>query len=258
MFHGMSRWAWEVVQHQGRMRPAYTAQDGERLYKVVEDRGYVYFCDDLDTAAIYAVGNPAIRFTWWVKGFPTPIGRGRWTLPGGVANQDGVVIAGEFDPGELTYNHRPNSHDEYVTDRPVGVDRLRVVAFIPKGSKVSEAIKRGEQPPPLSAAERKRLESIDRDGEIAWPGPLIADVVAAQQPLRLLKRIAAAGAVANPEAAQRGDWRAALERLTARRAERWRAAERAGRSPAPSHPSIGRGHSHIPPIGSPPQLLPRG
>jgi hypothetical protein len=40
---------------------------------------------------------------------------GRWALPGGIANQDGVVLACDFADGELTYSHRPNSHEEYVT-----------------------------------------------------------------------------------------------------------------------------------------------
>jgi hypothetical protein len=125
----------EVVKHQGRLRPPYTAQDGERLYEVVADRGFVYFCSDPGMAAIYAGGNPALRM-------PSVLGRGRWTLPGGIANQDGVVIAGDFQPGELTFTHRPNSHEQFVTDRPVAASRLRVVTFIPEGSKVSEAIER--------------------------------------------------------------------------------------------------------------------
>jgi hypothetical protein len=91
------------------------------------------------------------------------------------------------------------------------------------------------------------LEAIGTDAEIAWPGPRIAELIEAQRPLRFLKRrtvAADAGAVANPEkvAAQGGDWRGALERLAAARS---------------GVPPIGRTHDRIPPIGSPPQLLPR-
>lgn len=238
LFHGMSRWSWEVVRHQGQLRPAYTAQEGGRIYKVVEGRGFVYFCSEPRMAAIYAGGDPALRM-------PTLIGRGRWSLPGGIANQDGVVIAADFEDGELTFTHRPNSHEEYVTDRPVAADRLRLVAFIPKGSKVADALRRAEQPPPLSAAGRERLESIDPEADICWPGPLIADLEESQRPLRFLRRsrqnAAAAGAVANPEqvAAQGGDWRGALDRLAAARS---------------GAPSIGSGQ-RIPPIGSPPPTL---
>ena len=240
LYHGMSRWSCKVVRHQGRLRPSYTAQDGERVYKVVEDRGFVYFTSSESMAAIYAGGDPTRRL-------PTLIGRGRWSLPGGIANRDGIVIAGDFEPGELVYTHRPNSHEEWVADRPVGADRLRVVGFIPTGSKVADAVRRAEQPPPLSAVDRERLESIERDADICWPGPRIADLIEAQRPLRFLKRRTAAadaGAVANPEqvAAQGGDWRAALERLAAARS---------------GAPSIDRPHDRIPPIGSPPQLLPR-
>ena len=232
LFHGMSLWSWRVVNCQGRLRPAYTARDGERLYKVVEGRGFVYFCSDPGMAAIYAGGNPALRL-------PTLAGRGRWKLPGGIANQDGVVIAGDFEPGEMVYTRRPNSHEEWVSDRPVTVSRLRVVAFIPEGSKVAEAVERREELPPLSDADRERLEAIDPDEPIAWPGPRIADLEAAQRPLRFLKRRTAAG-VDNPEqvSAQGGDWRAALERLAARRQGR----DDPGRFPA---------------IGEPPRLLPK-
>lgn len=229
LYHGLSSWAWEVVQHQGRLRASYTAQDGERLYKVVEDRGFVYFCADPDIAAVYA-GNPTLRFTWWAKGWPTPVGLGRWTLPG-IASQNGVVIAGEFDPGEVTLNRRPNSHDEHVTDRPVTVDRLRVVAYIPRGSKVTDALGRAEQPPPLPVADRERLKSIDKDGEIAWPGPLISDVAAAQRPLRYLRSV------------------------QTRKAREWQGLARLPQA-GEDHPSPSPAQQRIPPIGSPPQLLP--
>lgn len=210
-YHGMSRWSWEVVRHQGRLRPAYSAQDGERIYKVVEDRGFVYFTSTAPMAAVYAGGDP-------LKRLPTLAGRGRWKLPGGIANQDGVVIAGDFEEGELTWTHRPGSHEEWVSDRPVDADRLRVVAFIPKGSNVDEATRRAEQPPPLSAADQERLEAIGRDAPICWPGPLIAELEAAKRPLRLLRSLqtgkapAELGASVNAEqvAASGGDWRAVL------------------------------------------------
>lgn len=237
-FHGMSRWSWEVVRHQGQLRPSYTAQDGGRIYKVVEGRGFVYFCSEPRMAAIYAGGAPALRM-------PTLIGRGRWSLPGGIANQDGVVIAADFEDGELTFTHRPNSHEEFVTDRPVAADRFRVVAFIPKGSKVADALRRAEQPPPLTAAELERLQSIDPEADLCWPGPLLADLERAQRPLRNLRSVQSRKGhpeMDNPEqvAAQGGDWRTALDRL---------AAVRAG-----GQPSIGRGQ-RIPPIGKPPPAL---
>jgi len=230
LYHGMSLSAWRVVEHQGRLRPAYSAQNGERIYKVIEDdRGSLYFTTDLAIAAVYAA-HPDLRFTWWAKGKPTMLGPGRWTLPGWLAAQDGVVIAGEFEQGELRFTRRPNSHDEYVTNDPVAADRLRVAAFIPEGASVSDALRRAEQPPPLTAAERERLQSIGVDEPIAWPGPLLSDLAAAQRPVRYLRSL---------KAAKVRDWRALLT-------YRSLAGEEQPGTPV---------RSRIPPIGSPPQLL---
>lgn len=219
LFHGMSPWSWEIVKHQGFLRPSYVAGDGERLYQVVEDRGSVYFASTLRMAALYAGSDPVTRF-------PTLAGRGRWKLPGGIANRDGVVVAGEFDPGEVVYTHRPNSHEEYVTNRPVAASRLRVVAFIPEGSNVFEAARRGDPLPPLPAEDRESLEAIDKDADMCWPGPLIADL----------------------EAADRG--------LPMQILHVFRRTRKATADAAPELPPIRTGR-RVPPIGSPRQLQPR-
>jgi hypothetical protein len=170
-YHGMERVAWEIVCHQGRLRPATAGHDGTRVWRIVADRGYCYFTSDPDMAAIYAGGKADRRLPTQ----PT----GRWKLPGGIANQDGVVLACDFTPGELTYTHRPNSHEEYVTDQPVPADRLKVVAFIPSGSNVFDALKHRESPPPLPAADQERIAAIDPDAPLYCSGPLVADLRAA-------------------------------------------------------------------------------
>jgi hypothetical protein len=222
LYHGLSRWGWELVKHSGQLRPAYGAQAEGRLYKVVAaDRGSIYFCDDPATASVYAAWNPELRFTWWIKGVPTRLGKRRWTVPGRVAYDDGVVIAADFEDGELTFIHRTNSHPEYATDQCIDADRLRVVAFIPKGSKVDDALRRCEQVPPLPQDDREKLEEIDPDADIFWPGPLVADLEGARYPLAFLNRLTGGDAGAAPDPEQ-----------------------------------VAHARQGIPPIGSPPQLLP--
>jgi hypothetical protein len=81
--------------------------DGERVWRIVGQGGFCYWTSEARMAANYGGGRAEPRL-------PAPP-TGRWALPGGIANQDGVVLACDFADGELTYSHRPNSHEEYVT-----------------------------------------------------------------------------------------------------------------------------------------------
>lgn len=164
LYHGLSRFQWAAAVHQGRLRRARKVRRDGRLDRIVGRGGTLYFTSNPRTAAVYAGGRCDLRY----PRFPAT----RWALPGGIANQHGIVLRCEFDPDEVhktRNNHR--SQSEYVVRQDIPVERLTVVAYLRMGHHIYTELARAEQPPPLPKDKQREIRKLRRNQPMVIPGP---------------------------------------------------------------------------------------
>jgi hypothetical protein len=139
LYHGLMRRYWELAKAQGALRRGRYEDRGDGYRWIIVGRGGVqWFTPDIRIAAVYAGGEIAKRYPRWPHG--------RWGLPNGIANQNGVIVACEFDPAEVTARS-DRTQLEISTDIPIS--RLTEVAFIRQGHNVhAEARRCAAVPPP--------------------------------------------------------------------------------------------------------------
>jgi hypothetical protein len=169
VFHGMSRFAWELVCHQGRLRRAKPEVRNGLVVRVVGKGGQCFFTSEVLVAAIYAGGRIDRR---------TPRQpHGRWALPGGIAQQHGVVLAAEFDADELTHTGKWWDHGECVLAQDVPTECLEVIAYVRAGHHVYDELDRADTDlPPLPPEQAAVIDRIGTDEVMVLPAISAAGV----------------------------------------------------------------------------------
>jgi hypothetical protein len=175
VYHGLSRFAWEVVQRQGALRCARGEVRAGLICRVVGNGGELFVTTDAYMAAIFA----ATRIDRRTLDRTTVAAIGRQEIPEGIAQQDGVVLATEAD--DLSSTERTERDGEYVCTQDIPAERLHLLAYIREGYPVADELERGDvELPPLSSAHEALLRQIDPDQVLVMPSARVADLPSQQ------------------------------------------------------------------------------
>lgn len=155
LYHGMARFHWEIVRRQGRLRLGKQEVRGDRRWRIVGRGGVIFLTVDLEVAAIYAGGRADKRYPTW----PT----GRWKLPGGIANQEGVILTTKLPAEAITRVGKLRTHAEFTYDQEIPVEALAVAAHIREGHNIYSEMRRAAQPPPMPRDMARQMRAVPRN-----------------------------------------------------------------------------------------------